>query len=120
MKKYTVLLLSILMVYSECLPFKDLSKEVKINSDTALSEFRPETDDSPRATTVETLLESNEQPSLVTEETTFDLESLINSFRRIKVEVGTLPPRGAAINAIELCDSGFQKGPSGKCRRVFG
>uniref|UniRef100_A0A4V0Y8U1 Uncharacterized protein n=1 Tax=Rhodnius prolixus TaxID=13249 RepID=A0A4V0Y8U1_RHOPR len=120
MKKYTVLMLSLLIVYSECLPFKDLSKEVKINADTGLSEFYPETDDSPRATTVETLLESTTLSALVTEETTFDLESLRNYLRRIMERTGTLPPPGAAINAIDLCDSGFQKGPSGKCRRVFG
>uniref|UniRef100_T1I4G1 Uncharacterized protein n=1 Tax=Rhodnius prolixus TaxID=13249 RepID=T1I4G1_RHOPR len=118
MKKYTVLLLSILMVYSECLPFKDLSKEVKINADTALSEFRPETDDSPRATTVETLLESNEQPS---EETaTLALKDWIKSLRRMQGGVRYPAIPSAAINAMDLCDSGFQKGPSGKCRRVFG
>uniref|UniRef100_T1HLI5 Uncharacterized protein n=1 Tax=Rhodnius prolixus TaxID=13249 RepID=T1HLI5_RHOPR len=120
MKKYTVLMLSILIVYSECLPLKDSSKEVKVNADTALSEFRPETDDSARATTVKAFLESNAQPAVVTEKTIYDHEFWNNFVKAMKVDEVSPHPVGAAINAIELCDSGFQKGPSGKCRRVFG
>uniref|UniRef100_T1HLI6 Uncharacterized protein n=1 Tax=Rhodnius prolixus TaxID=13249 RepID=T1HLI6_RHOPR len=118
MKKYTVLMLSLLIVYSECLPFKDLSKEVKVNADTALSEFRPETDDLPRATTVKAFLESNAQPAVVTEKSTYSFIDWINLSRSMMI---TPVPRyhGIAIDAIQLCDYGFQIGPDGKCRRVF-
>uniref|UniRef100_T1HLI4 Uncharacterized protein n=2 Tax=Rhodnius TaxID=13248 RepID=T1HLI4_RHOPR len=120
MKKYTVLMLSLLIVYSECWLINDALKDVKQKVDNILSGIRPETDDSPRATTIETLLESSNKPAVVTEETTATTDDNMNQFSSTaKVELTTQETR-RAIDAKELCESGFQKDPSGKCRGVFG
>uniref|UniRef100_A0A224XPK4 Putative secreted protein n=1 Tax=Panstrongylus lignarius TaxID=156445 RepID=A0A224XPK4_9HEMI len=120
MKKSTVIILSLLIVYSECWVIKDILKGAKETADDVLSAIRPTTtEDLPSSSTVETLLKHSTEVSTLPEEITTSKLNLISDVTTENVVSTTIEGR-VAINAKERCPSGFQKDPSGACKPVFG
>uniref|UniRef100_A0A224Y1A2 Putative secreted protein n=1 Tax=Panstrongylus lignarius TaxID=156445 RepID=A0A224Y1A2_9HEMI len=120
MKNSTLIILSLLIVYSECRVILDVLGGVPETADDVVSLNHPKRHVSPSSSKAETLLKNGTTKlSTNSEETTTSIFDLLGFYPTQTLEYSTIRV-GVSINAKNRCPSGYFRAANGDCKVAFG